>query len=163
MATGVQQTHRFHSLTLFVDLFWRNQGVFQSFILGNGSFYDISTCDIFALFCTNCHVSVNTRSVDLVDASFFLYFRHILLNFWIVKDNFAFEKQINMSVVKSVFYFLTDFILGPQIMICPKLVHRRHNWPEISPGNDLDVLGVEGVVWRCSVKKVCLKTSQNSH
>ena len=33
-----------------------------------------------------------------------------------------FEKQNNMSFVKSVFYYLTDIVFGVQIMMCPKYV-----------------------------------------
>ena len=61
----------------------------------------------------------------------FLNFSHILLSFGIVGGwffaLFAFEKQ-NMSFVKFMFYFLTDFILGVQTMMFPKLVYRSHKF-----------------------------------
>ena len=69
--------------------------------------------------------------MDLVSAELFLYYSHILLNFWISREwlhvVFAFEKQINISFVNSAFYFLTDFILKAQIMMCPKSLYHSHS------------------------------------
>ena len=50
-------------------------------------------------------------------------------------DDFVFEfrKKNNMSFVKSVYYFLIDFILGAQYMIYPKLLCPSHNQHEIPP------------------------------
>lgn len=44
---------------------------------------------------------------------------------------FSLEKRNNMSFVKFVFYFLQDFILEVQIMVCPKSVYHCHNRSEI--------------------------------
>ena len=38
-----------------------------------------------------------------------------------------------MSFVKSGFHFLVEFVLGNQIMDCPKYVYSSHNQPEILP------------------------------
>ena len=71
-------------------------------------------------------------SVDFAGAKL-LNFSHVLFNFWITKElfyvAFLFEKQNNMPFVKSVFSFsfLTDFVLGAQMMICQKLLYRCHN------------------------------------
>ena len=39
-----------------------------------------------------------------------------------------------MSFLTFVFYYLTDFILGAQIMMCPKSLYGAHNQSEIPPG-----------------------------
>ena len=79
-------------------------------------------------FLPSVAIYLHMTSSNLVGAKFFLYFSHILLNFWMSRGlfhfAFAIEKQNNMSFVKSVFKnFLTYFILGSQIMMCPKSVY----------------------------------------
>ena len=65
--------------------------------------------------------------VDLLGAELFLYFSHILLNFWMTIYVFAFRKLNNMSPVKPAFYFLTDFILDALIAMCPKSLYYPYN------------------------------------
>ena len=83
----------------------------------------------YELFTWCYHVSENITSLDLIAAKRFLYFSHILLNFWMVRWHFflAFKKPNNMSFKDSAFYFLADIILGARMMMCPKLIYCCHN------------------------------------
>ena len=95
-----------------------------------------SQCFLKIYLCAECcHVSVNMHRVNLVGVKFLLYSSSYFTHFWMMGRcllvAFGFEKQNNMSFVKSVFHFLIDFILGAQTKINPKSVYRCHNWPKI--------------------------------
>ena len=88
------------------------------------SFWSVSSCFIIS----TRDVFVNFEiCVDLLGAELFLYFSHILLNFWMTIYVFAFRKLNNMSPVKPAFYFLTDFILDALIAMCPKSLYYPYN------------------------------------
>lgn len=84
----------------------------------------------FELFTKFCFVFVNTTRVDW-NVEILLYFSHILFNFWMKREwfyvVFVVFKNEKKSVVKSVFYFLRDFILRSQSMMHLKLVYHTLN------------------------------------
>ena len=117
-----------------VNLFKVNRGYSRNL------FYALSSCFIISKGDNFVHILRNVACFCKHDdhgfgwCQIFLCFSHILFNFWIREQFFVvfgFEKLVNMLFVKSVFAFLTDFILSAQIMICPKSLYRSHNQPEI--------------------------------
>lgn len=109
------------------ECFCGEQRVFQKFILGGSELLYFHSRYFCALLMQCCLFFVNIMSVNLVADELFLYFSHILLNFWMTIYVFAFRKLNNMSPVKPAFYFLTDFILDALIAMCPKSLYYPYN------------------------------------
>ena len=81
-----------------------------------------------------CLVSVNELNMCLVNAELFLYFTQFLEYRMIISCCFCMlnTKRGNMSFVKLVFDFVTDFILDTKVRKCPKSVYCRQKQPKIS-------------------------------
>ena len=119
------------------ECFCGEQRVFQKFILGGSELLYFHSRYFCALLMQCCLFFVNIMSVNLVADELFLYFSHILLNCWMTREwfyvVFVFEKQNNMSFVKSVF-FLFLFNLAAKNVNSPKVLYHSHNKSEINPG-----------------------------
>ena len=72
--------------------------------------------------------------MGLVSIKLFLYFSHILHNFWMVGGYFSAELvSFMMSFVNLFLILWQTLILGAQIMICPKLLCHCQNQPKNTP------------------------------
>ena len=107
-----------------LNVFVVSTGYFGNLYWAVGSYIIVSTRDLCEFFTQYCLVFLT--NMDLVSAELFLYFSHILLNFWISREwlhvVFAFEKQINMSFVKSAFFFSDRLYIKSRNYDVPKIV-----------------------------------------
>ena len=110
------------------------QGVFHKDIFGSVNFCDIFVWDFHALlrnvamFLWTWHIWIwilpNFLAIFWPDFTEFLMVRR-----WF-DVGFVFEKR---NSIVNFFIFLTEFILGTQFMVCPKLVYCCQNRPQITP------------------------------
>lgn len=111
------------------------QGVFHKDIFSSVNFCDIFVYEIsmhfYAMLLCFCEHDISGFGFYQI---FLLYFGQILQNFWMVRRwfdvGFVFEKR---NSIVNFFIFLTEFILGTQFMVCPKLVYCCQNRPQITP------------------------------